>query len=181
MTIGDPHTSHSGVHWSLHVITYPLLFAYFLPVIVIYWVAFSTSIFANDTTGLLGIAQAIAGPFFDTVRATMGAIFVPFVMAYAVKNREPGDPVPNSTLCIFGVFLLFFLLTTFLYGLVEWRAVTLGRNTIVVGGKEIKIYEVYRSTAVAYARESLTYLALVLGIALRPAASAALSRRGNHP
>lgn len=166
-----------GVHWSLHVITYPLLVTYFLPVLAIYWVAFSTSYFLNDIDGLLGFAQAIAGPFFDTARTTMGAIFVPFVMAYAVKDRLVDDPIPSSTLIIFCVFLSLFLMSTVLYGLVEWRVVTLKRNVISIGGKDMEIYEVYRNTALAYARESLTYIALVLGIALRPAASAALSKK----
>ncbi|MGE0497571.1 MAG: hypothetical protein AB7I35_01770 [Ramlibacter sp.] len=167
----------SSVHWSLHVITYPLLLVYFLPVLVIYWVSIRTDTFLNDADGILGFARAIAGPFFDTVRSTMGAIFVPFVMAYAVKDRQPDQPIPRSTLGIFLVFLVFFVATTVLYGLVEMREVSLRRHLVTVGGKGVAVYEVYRDTALAYARESLTYIALVLGIALRPAASAALTGR----
>lgn len=174
-----PGRVEKGTHWSLHVITYPLLVAYFLPVIVIYLVALGTDYFANNTKGYLEFAQAIAGPFFDTVRTTMGAIFVPFVMAYAVKDRQVGDPIPVSTLTIFSVFLGFFMASTILYGLVEWREVTLRRSTFTVAGKSVDPYQVFLNTASAYARESLTYLALVLGIALRPAASAALSKHAS--
>jgi hypothetical protein len=166
----------SHLHWSLHAITYPLLFTYFLPVLVIWFVAADTQFFLSDPNSYLQIAQAIAGPFFDTVRTTMGAIFVPFVMAYALKDRKVGDPTPLGTLVLYWVFLGMFILGVVLYGIVEWRAVTLQRNNFTVAGVQTNIYEVFKATAIAYGRESLTYLALVLGITLRPAATSAMTK-----
>jgi hypothetical protein len=165
------------VHWSLHAITYPLLFAYFLPVLVILAVTVMTDVYVSDESGLLAVAPVIAGPYFETLRATMGAIFVPFVMAYAVKDRQADQPLPGSTLAIFCVFLGFFLLATILYGLIEWRAPTVSRTTFLFEGREVPVTDFLRSTMQSYAKESLTYIALVLGIALRPATSAAAAGR----
>jgi hypothetical protein len=163
------------IHWSLHAITYPLLFVYFLPVLVIFGVTVATEMYASDPDGMLNVAPVIAGPYFDTLRATVGAIFVPFVMAYAVKDRQADQPLPVSTLVIFGVFLAFFLAATTLFGLIEWRAVTISRTTVAFNGKDVPVTELLRTTVLSYAKESLTYVALVLGIALRPATTAATS------
>ena len=167
---------HPRTNWSLHLITYPLLLTYFIPVLVICWVAATTQTFLKDPHDLVLVARAIAGPFFDVMHSTLAAIFVPFVMAYAVRNRTEDQPIPFSTLCIFFVFLGFFVISTFLYGLIEYRQVTLSRKTVPVAGKEVEVYVVFSGIVVAYAKEALTYIALVLGIALRPAMNSAVTK-----
>ena len=165
-------------NWSLHLITYPLLLIYFIPVLVLCWVAYETKTFMNDPRDLVLVGRAVAGPFFDVMHSTLAAIFVPFVMAYAVRNRKEGEPIPASTLCIFFVFLSFFVISTGLYALIDFRQVTLSRTTVPVGGKDTTIDVVYSGIVIAYAKEALTYIALVLGIALRPAMNSAASKSG---
>lgn len=168
---------NAKMNWSLHLITYPLLIVYFMPIIVIAWVTSSTDTFLRDPQNLTEVARAIAGPFFDVMRSTLSAIFVPFVMAYAIRNRKEGDPIPASTIFIFFVFLGLFIASAVLYGIVEYRQTTLSRKNVMIAGKEVEIYTVLNTILVAYAKESLTYIALVLGIALRPAMNSAASKQ----
>lgn len=169
--------SHS-LHWTLHAITAPLLLLYFAPVLALYWAALSTEYFASDPYGRIGVGRAIAGPLFDTLRATLSAVFVPFVMAYAVKNRSLNQSIPLPTLGILYVFLFFLVASGLLYGIVEANQVTLGDHPAAEAGSAaegnpskvtLTMYEVYRDISIAYAKESLTFVALVLGIAMRPA------------
>ena len=169
-----------GLHWTLHAITAPLLLLYFAPVIALYWAALSTEFFASDPSGRIGVGRAIAGPLFDTLRATLSAVFVPFVMAYAIKNRTLNQAIPFPTLAILYVFLAFLVASGMLYGIVEAKQVALGDHPALESGSvaagdgsshraTLTMYEVYRDISVAYAKESLTFVALVLGIAMRPA------------
>lgn len=171
--------SSQGLHWTLHAITAPLLLLYFAPVLVLYWAALSTEFFASDPYGRIGVGRAIAGPLFDTLRATLSAVFVPFVMAYAVKNRSMNQSIPLPTLGLLYVFLAFLVASGMLYGIVEAHQVTLGDHPAAEAGNAaaegsaskatFTMYEVYRDISIAYAKESLTFVALVLGIAMRPA------------
>ena len=173
-------TAAFKLHWTLHAITYPLLVVYFAPVLVLWWTALHTSYFTNDPEQLVKIAVAIAGPFFETVRSTVSAVFVPFVMAYAIKNRDESNRIPVSSLVLFFVLLSFFVASTALYAVIEWKRTSLGRfDDIVVGDKEVPVAEMFKSVATSYAKEALTYIALVLGIALRPAMTTATGKGNN--
>lgn len=176
--IANHQKNSHGLHWTLHAITAPLLLLYFAPVLALYWAALTTEFFASDPSGRIGVGRAIAGPLFDTLRATLSAVFVPFVMAYAVKNRSLNQSIPLPTLGILYVFLVFLVASGVLYGIVEAHQVTLGDHpaaeaTSAAEGSPSKVtltmYEVYRDISIAYAKESLTFVALVLGIAMRPA------------
>lgn len=175
------YQEHSqGLHWTLHAITAPLLLIYFAPVLALYWAALSTEFFASDPYGRIGVGRAIAGPLFDTLRATLSAVFVPFVMAYALKNRSQNQSIPFPTLGILYVFLCFLVASGILYAIVEAQQVALRDHPAMesVSSTEneenstkatLTMYEVYRDISIAYAKESLTFVALVLGIAMRPA------------
>ncbi|CAM3864966.1 hypothetical protein [Delftia tsuruhatensis] len=167
-----------GLHWTLHVITAPLLLLYFAPVLAIYWAGISTEFFASDPDERIRVGRAIAGPLFDTLRASLSAVFVPFVMAYAIKNRSQNQSIPPATLAILYVFLGFLVASVVLYAIVESRQVTLGHYPAIESPPSseqenpkttLTMYEVYRDISIAYAKESLTFVALVLGIAMRPA------------
>ncbi|MEJ2801592.1 hypothetical protein WAE61_06915 [Comamonadaceae bacterium PP-2] len=182
-----PHEENSqGVHWTLQAITAPLLLLYFAPVLALYWAALSTEFFASDPNERIGVGRAIAGPLFDTLRATLSAVFVPFVMAYAIKNRSPSQAIPLPTLGILYVFLGFLVASGLLYGIVEAHRLTLRdhpASTLDSAGSDgnspnatLTMYEVYRDISIAYAKESLTFVALVLGIAMRPAVREAFAQ-----
>ena len=160
------------IHWSFHWITYPMLFVYFLPILVIWIAAWHSGLFVNDSA-LLYYARAITGPFYDGFRASLGTIVLPFVTAYAVKDRLANHRVPGETLFLFIILLAIFLGVTLLYGVIDHHRSTLLRATETIDGHTVNVYEIFRDTAMTYARETVGYIALVLGIALRPAGSGA--------
>ena len=156
------------VNWSFHWITYPMLFVYFLPILVIWVAAWHSGMFVNDSA-LLYYARAITGPFYDSFRASLGTIVLPFVTAYAVKDRLTNHRVPGETLFLFCILLAIFLGVTLLYGVIDLHRQTLLRATQTIDGRDVSVYVIFRDTAMTYAKETVGYIALVLGIALRPA------------
>jgi hypothetical protein len=101
-------------------------------------------------------------------------------MAYALKNRSQNQSIPFPTLGILYIFLGFLVASGILYAIVEAQQATLRDHPAMGNGGStvneenspnatLTMYEVYRDISIAYAKESLTFVALVLGIAMRPA------------
>lgn len=150
-------------HWGFYWITYPLLGVYFLPVAMMGYAAWMGNALM-DSAHSVPLAEAVSGAFSDHLRTTLGTIMMPFITAYAVDPRLADGRIPGSTVVLFAALLGGLLLVTALYGYVEYQRAELSRAAMEVGGKETNVYELLGATLLTYAKETLGYVALVLGV-----------------
>lgn len=149
-------------------ITYTLIFVYALPLFFILFSIYSTEFFSvrNNT---IYVADAITGGFFNLFRDTFGSIIVPLVTAYTLPERKPDTPISKEVFGLFFVFIGLFLLAVLLYAVIRYSEDSLSHfNVDDENGKVIKdIPKIFYDTITAYGKETLAYVALVLGISLK--------------
>jgi hypothetical protein len=148
-------------------ITYSLLLVYALPVFFIYMAAIKSDFFTvQDWT--IYAANAITGASFNFFRDSFGTIVLPLLTAYSAPRREAGAKLPNETFYLFFSLIVFFVLVTILYAIVTCHVEDLGRFSIVKDNKIIlDVPNVFQTTILAYGKETLAYIALVLGISIK--------------
>jgi len=149
-------------------ITYSLLGIYVLPLLFILFSLYSTDFYSLQNNTVY-VADAVSGNFFSLFRDTFGSIIVPLVTAYSLPDRQPNSPVPKQTLALFFTLAGFFLLVVILYGVIKYYEIPLQKfNVADDAGKIIKdVPKVFFDTILAYAKETLAYIALILGISLK--------------
>lgn len=151
---------------SIQWLLYPILIVYFLPILALAAAALITDGFTVQDESL-SFARIMASDFYDSLRQTIGVIFVPFLTAYAVQAVSSQAKVPISTAALFFVLLTFFVITIVMYGLIDIKQITLDRNTVRVNGKAESLSAFFKTATTVYAKELLAYIAIVLGITLK--------------
>lgn len=160
--LGKVRLADIGIQWLL----YPILVVYFLPVLAIAWAAIVTDGFRQDSVSVT-FAQVMASEFYESLRQTIGVIFLPFLTAYAVKVESTQSKIPISTATLFFILLVFFVITVIVYGVVEIRQPTLDRFNTQIDGKDFSLRVFFKATTSTYAKELLAYIAVVLGVSLK--------------
>lgn len=110
---------------SIQWLLYPILIVYFLPILALAAAALITDGFTVQDESL-SFARIMASDFYDSLRQTIGVIFVPFLTAYAVQAVSSQAKVPISTAALFFVLLTFFVITIVMYGLIDIKQITPG-------------------------------------------------------
>jgi hypothetical protein len=152
----------------MQAIVYSLLFVYSIPLLFIFLALYTTDFFAaRDNT--VYMADAISGSFFSLFRDTFGSIIVPMITAYSIPTRQPDQPISSQTLRLFFTLIGIFLLTVILYAVITYHQDALARfNEVGDDGKLIKdIPKAFFTTITAYGKESLAYVALLLGLSFK--------------
>ena len=149
-------------------ITYSLLSVYAIPLFFISFALYSTNLFSLQNNTVY-VADAISGNFCNLFRDTFGSIVVPLMTAYTLPTRTADKPVPQETFELFFSLLALFILATFLYGVIVYHESALAHFNIADSdGKVTKdLPKIFYSTITSYAKESLAYIALILGISLK--------------
>lgn len=152
----------------MQAIVYSLLFIYSIPLLFILLSLYTTDFFTarNNTVYM---ADAISGTFFSLFRDTFGSIIVPMITAYSIPTRQPNQPIPSETLRLFFTLTGIFLLTVVLYAFITYHQDALARfNDFDKDGKLVKdIPAAFFNTINTYGKESLAYLALLLGLSFK--------------
>ena len=144
-------------------ITYLLLIVYAIPIFVIAFAGFATDGFSIKGATPL-VAHAISGSFFSLFRDTFGSIIVPLVTAYSIDKRQVGEEISRHTIGLLVGLIGFFVLVTLLYGYVKFHEEDIATfNT----EKIPDIATLFQDVILTYAKESLAYIALALGISLK--------------
>ncbi|MBK1888674.1 hypothetical protein Undi14_01410 [Undibacterium sp. 14-3-2] len=146
----------------MRLITYMLLLVYALPIFLISYAAYSTEWFSSRE-GTVYVAHAISGPFFSLFRDTFGSIIVPLITAYSITKRENEMEIPKATIWFLMALIIFFVIVTGLYGIVKYNEE--GLANFNVGTSDIP--KLFQDVILMYAKETLAYIALVLGISLK--------------
>ena len=153
---------------NIKCITYSLLAVYAIPLFFISFALYATELFTlrNNT---VYVADAISGSYFSLFRDTFGSIVVPLMTAYTLPTRAPDKPVPRETFELFFSLVAVFIIATILYGVVVYHESALTRFNIEdADGKIIKdLPKIFYASITSYAKESLAYIALILGISLK--------------
>ncbi len=149
-------------------ITYTLLLVYALPLFFILISIYATDFFTLQNNTIY-VADAITGGFFNLFRDTFGSIIVPLVTAYSLPERKPNTPISKEVYGLFFTLIGLFLLAVILYAVIRYHEDGLKHFSVDDGsGKLIKdIPKIFYDTVTAYGKETLAYVALVLGISLK--------------
>lgn len=127
----------------------------------------STDFFATRTP-LVDMVATFSSTFLSQFRDTFGTLLVPMVTAYSVPIRAQGEPVPRQTLILFFVLIAIFVLTVALYAGVTYNLDKLAKFNEWKDDKLIKdVSGTYLNTITSYGKESLAYIALLLGLTLK--------------
>lgn len=140
-------------------IAFTALFLYAVPLVGILLAAISSRGFTLETTTVYA-AGFIAQDFMQTTRETFGSIIVPLLTAFALKNAGADEKVPGRTFAIFAVLAILFVVSSVSYGLVMSAREEIAQT-------DEKIASAFADVTRSYIKESLTYLALTLGISLK--------------
>lgn len=151
---------------SIQWLLYPILIVYFFPVLTIGWAAVVTKGF-SETGVSITFAQVMASEFYESLRLTIGVIFLPLLTAYAVKIDSTKSKIPISTASLILVLLIFFIITIAVYGIVEISQESLSRLDKTIDGKNFSLRTFFKNSTAIYAKELLANIAVVLGVTLK--------------
>ncbi len=151
------------------VIVYSLLFIYSLPLFSICFSIYVTDFFIVRGDDVVYMADAISSTFFSLFRDSFGSIIIPLVTAYSIPIRQPNQPIPRQTLYLFFTLMVIFLLAMILYAVVSYHHIALDKYyQEAADGKLPKdVFKAFVNTITAYGKESLAYVALLLGLSLK--------------
>ncbi len=142
-------------------ILYGLLIVYILPLLgIIASIVLSDQFLTNAP--FVGVMGAIAISYVSTFRDILGSMIVPLVTAYSVPISGRHS-IPSQTKVLFTFLALVFVSSAISYGLVvkhEVRIATYG-----------PIFAAFRDLTLSHAKEALAYIALTIGISVKPAQS----------
>jgi hypothetical protein len=138
---------------------------YCLPVVAILYSCVASRTYLEESVSVY-IAQALADGYFKFVRDILGVIVVPLLTAYAASKPPSGDNddilgTPERT-AFASLLLALFVISMMLYAIIVIR-----KDSLDHYNSKVPIYETFTSTISTYAKEFLTYLALLLGIAAK--------------
>jgi len=141
------------------LILFVVLLVYAIPLLAILAAAL-VSIWSPDPGEWIRLAGAISQTFVLGLRDTVGALLVPLLALFAIPQPNAGGPVPRETKAIVVVFGLLFLAAV---GGCAWTSSYTETIKGALSSGQVPFQEVVRS----YGKESLTYIALVIGLAKR--------------
>lgn len=149
--------------YDILVVCYVLLLLYALPLIVIL-AAFVVSDWFTASSPMIEFSMALAGLYALDVRPTLGTFVVPFVTAYAVAGVQKNDRLEAKTMWLFFTLTLLFLMSIVVYGAIQLRVDQMIGQTSQSKVISTDAKENFLSMSVAYVKELLVYISLVIGI-----------------
>ena len=146
------------------LITYTLLVLYTLPLFILLFTDFVSTGFIMPSSWI-EFSIALCGIYLASARDTLGTVVVPLVTAYSATSLQREDTIGRDTKCIFFVLVAIFILSILVYCSVKTRLdillaqLTETDQSILSTSKEKLI-----TMTESYVKETLAYIALVLGI-----------------
>ncbi|HVN83826.1 MAG TPA: hypothetical protein VMW17_03180 [Candidatus Binatia bacterium] len=142
------------------LILFVVLFLYSIPLLAIAAAALATICTADPATWIV-VAGAVSQTFVLGLRDTVGALVVPLLALFAIPQVTAATPVSRATKAIVVVFGSIFLAAV---AGCAWASIKSDTITGALGAASSNPFpEVVKS----YGKESLTYIALVIGLSKR--------------
>jgi hypothetical protein len=140
------------------VFTIVILAIYCLPILEILYACIASSAFVHYA-GSVSFTHALSGGYLSFVRDSFGIVVVPLLTAYAAAKPSGDFLQSRERLLLLYILLGFFVIAILLYAIVEVHA-----DAIKNYGDAY--YDRFSKTTSTYAKELLTYVALVLGVSV---------------
>lgn len=132
-----------------------ILSIYVLPLILIFAATISSGGFETDVP-VLPVAGALSQAYLRQLREVIANLLVPLVIAHTVSLQGTRDTMPSESRRLLYLLSAMFVFSAVLNGIVVAREHEIGQS-------DKKAVEAFTLITMAYAKETLIYVSLLIG------------------